>query len=263
MIKPKLLTASGGDQDIYIGEKEYTGAGTFNFTVPLGIRRVHAVCVGAGGAFTGTVGDGGGGGGLCWANDIEVEPGEKLTVTVGATGNTGGDSKIERGGDLIMRAKGGSRVGGGYDLGAGISGGGGNGGSGGRTAIVAEGSQYLGAGGGAGGYTGNGGRANGGAADENSGAGSAGDRFRQSNGVTLGGQAGGVGGGVGIRGRGATGAQLPALNNSPGRNGNPGSGGRGANYGGGNTRDGSGGGAVRIIWGIRFSYPDNADIEAV
>ena len=263
MIKPKLLTAAGGDPDLYIGEKVYESAGTFLFTVPLGVRRIHACCIGAGGAFSGKTGPGGGGGGLAWANDIEVEPGESLAVRVGASDVTGGDSSIYRGGDLIIEAGGGTRVGGGYALGSGVSGGGGNGGSGGDTVINSESSQYLGAGGGAGGYTGNGGNANGGAADENSGAGSAGDRFRQKNGTTVGGQGGGSGGGVGIRGRGATGAQLPALEDTSGRDGNPGSGGSGPNFGGGNTSDGSGGGAVRIIWGIRFSYPDNADIEAV
>lgn len=263
MIKPKLLTAAGGDPDLYIGEKVYEGAGTFSFIVPLGVRRIHACCIGAGGNYTNTLGKGGGGGGLCWANDIEVEPGESLTVTVGATGSVGGDSSIYRGGDMIMEAEGGSRVGGTYALGANVSGGGGDGGDGGNTVINAENSSYSGAGGGAGGYTGNGGNANGGAADEGSGAGSAGDRFRMKNGVTLGTQVGGAGGGVGIRGRGATGAQLPELETVGVRNGNPGSGGLGANYGGGNTQDGSGGGAVRIIWGIRFSYPDNADVEAV
>ena len=263
MIKAKLLTASGGDPDLYIGEREYTSAGTFEFTVPLGVRRIHACCVGAGGAFSGTAGRGGGGGGLCWANDIEVEPGEKLTVTVGASNVTGGDSSIKRGGTLVMQANGGTRSGGGYTLGSGVSGGGGSGGSGGSTVSYSENSQYLGAGGGAGGYMGNGGSANRGAADENSGAGSGGDRYQQKNGVTLGGQPGGDGGGVGIKGRGATGAQLPEITNGPGRDGNPGSGGSGPNFGGGNTRDGSGGGAVRIIWGIRFSYPDNADVEAV
>jgi hypothetical protein len=56
---------------------------------------------------------------------------------------------------------------------------------------------------------------------------------------------------------------LPDLDNTEARGGNPGSGGNGAKFGGGNSQDGSGGGGVRIIWGIRFSYPDNADIEAV
>ena len=261
MIRSKLLTATG-DPDIYIGEQEYTSAGTYSFKVPLSVTRIHACCIGAGGAFSGFAGNGGGGGGLCWANDIEVEPGETLVVTVGASVSAnGGPSSIKRGNTLIMEARGGTRYGGGFSFGAGVSGGGGNGGSGGRTVSYSEHSQYLGAGGGAGGYMGNGGNANQGAADENSGAGSAGDRFQKSSGVVLGGQAGGVGGGVGLKGRGATGAQLPEITNGAGRNGKPGSGGSGANYGGGNTRDGSGGGGVRIIWGIRFSYPDNADVD--
>ena len=263
MIKAKLLTATGSDTDLYIGERVYEGAGTFSFTVPLGVRRIHACCIGAGGAFSDTVGPGGGGGGLVWANDIEVEPGEQLTVTVGATAFDGGDSMIERGDDLIMKATGGTREGGTYEVGSGVSGGGGEGGRGGPTRSYGDNSQYLGAGGGAGGYAGNGGHGNGGAADEGSGAGSAGDRFRMTGGISIGGQRGGFGGGVGLNGRGATGAKLPVLENTPGRNGNPGSGGSVANFGGGNTSDGTGGGGVRIIWGIRFSYPDNADIEAV
>lgn len=259
MIRDKLLTITG-DYDLYIGEKEYTSAGSYQFTVPLSVRRIHACCVGAGGAFSGLVGNGGGGGGLAWSNDIEVTPGETLTVTVGASETAdGGPSNIKRGSTILIEGEGGTRDGGGYKVQAG-NGGGGNGGDGGRTVSYSSNSQYLGAGGGAGGYTGGGGNANGGAAGENSGAGSAGDRFRKTSGVTLGGQPGGVGGGVGIKGRGATGAQLPALENTPGRNGNPGSGGSGPNFGGGNTRDGSGGGAVRIIWGITYSYPDNADV---
>ena len=256
---------TGSDTDLYIGERVYEGAGTFSFTVPLGVRRIHACCIGAGGSYSGTTSDGGGGGGLAWANDIEVEPGETLQVTVGAAGISGGDSNVKRGSTLIMEALGGTRDGGGYNLGTGISGGGGNGGSGGPTRAFGNDNamQTLGAGGGAGGYMGNGGNGNQGAADEGSGAGSAGDRKRQTNGISLGGFPGGSGGGVGINGRGATGAQLPELENSNARNGNPGSGGNGAKFGGGNAQDGSGGGAVRIIWGIRFSYPDNADIEAV
>lgn len=259
MIRDKLLTITG-DGDLYIGEKEFVSAGTYQFVVPLSVRRIHACCIGAGGSFSGYAGDGGGGGGLAWANDIEVEPGETLTVKVGASAPSGGDSSLERGGSFIIKAYGGTRYGGGFALGSGVSGGGGNGGNGGPTRSYSSNSQYLGAGGGAGGYMGNGGNANQGAAGSGSGAGSAGDRYRMSSGITLGGQPGGVGGGVGIKGRGATGAQLPALETSPGRNGNPGSGGSGANFGGGNTRDGSGGGAVRIIWGITYSYPDNADV---
>jgi hypothetical protein len=263
LIKAKLLTATGSDTDLYIGERVYEGAGTFSFTVPLGVRRIHACCIGAGGSYSGLVGDGGGGGGLAWANDIEVDPGETLTVSVGAVGYEGGDSSVKRGGTLIIEAGGGTRSGGGYTIGPDQSGGGGRGGNGGSTVSYSENSQYLGAGGGAGGYMGNGGRANQGAADEGSGAGSGGDRKRVANGIVLGGIPGGMGGGVGLNGRGATGAQLPELANSDPRDGNPGSGGNGAKFGGGNSQDGSGGGGVRIIWGIRFSYPDNADIEAV
>ena len=82
-----------------------------------------------------------------------------------------------------------------------------------------------------------------------------------SNGTTYGTFSGGYGGGVGIKGRGATGAALPPITDGNARNGNPGSGGSGQTFGGGGSRDvPAGGGAVRIIWGITYSYPDNADV---
>ena len=67
---------------------------------------------------------------------------------------------------------------------------------------------------------------------------------------------------MGIKGRGADGTPVSGY----GKDGRPGSGGSGSKYGGGTGNADwtkAGHGAVRIIWGIRFSYPDNADIEAV
>ena len=84
-----------------------------------------------------------------------------------------------------------------------------------------------------------------------------------SSGALLGVVGGQPGGGVGIMGHGADGA--PTGNggsNAPARAGNPGSGGDGSSYGGGSAGESlSGGhGAVRIIWGISFRYPDKATL---
>ena len=286
MIKPKLLTASGGDTDLYIGEKEYLEAGeNFEFQVPLGIRRIHVCCIGAGAAGSAEQQymNGGGGGALVWANNIEVEPGEKLKVTVGspAQGYYGetGDSFISRPAEtendsdtVLVQAGGGSNNmsrGGTYFLGDGISGGGGDGGNGSpgnksQSGGIVYGLMW-GAGGGAGGYFGEGGSASAGAPDSGSGGGSAGTQFYKEGSVYQGSSIGGFGGGTGIKGRGSDGPS-PGLQGpeQPVRNGNPGSGGDGSSYGGGGSQgQGAGSGAVRIIWGIRFSYPDNADIEAV
>lgn len=272
MIKPKLLTASGGDTDLYIGEKEYLEAGEFEFQVPLGIRRIHACLVGAG---TGCLNDadGGGAGGLAWANNIEVEPGEIIKVKVGAVVDGGySNSELIKADDtLLIRAEGGKgRQGGGFVFGDGVSGGGGNGGYGtSRGSSSSGGTTYgtfYGSGGGAGGYMGSGGNSNvygATAAEENSGGGSGASRYYITSGVLQGVISGAPGGGVGINGIGATGGDVGdqgADNNA--RAGIPGSGGVGAKYGAGSSgREADGGhGAVRIIWGINFRYPDKATL---
>lgn len=171
-----------------IGQITMTASG--DFTVPQKVRRVAAVCVG-GGATAGATG--GRGGDLRWRNNIDVTPGETLSVTVPAAGN-GGSAMIERGGTAILVARGGasgtsSTIGG--DIG------GGNGGAGGTG---------TGGGGGAGGYMGNGG--NGGASNTGSGgngAGGGGGGGGGRYGSTSTGSADG-GGGVGILGQGANGA---------------------------------------------------------
>ena len=281
MIRSKLLTVSGSG-DGYIGEKVYEdGPGVFAFTVPAGVRAIHACAVGAGG-FDGY--DGGGGGGLAWANNIEVVPGEKIEVRVGRS-STGGvdqsdsglyrpildgdDNPVLDGNDeptfiTLLEGEGANRENGGsYGAIAGVDSGGGNGG---------DGSAYynnyvtsaFGSGGGAGGYVGDGG-SGGGSPDANSGGASGGTQFYLSAGGSNGTQPGALGGGVGVRGRGTT-ATAPIRQDSgdPAKDGNPGSGGEGKKFGGGGHPGELGGeGAARIIWGIRFSYPDNADIEAV
>jgi hypothetical protein len=276
LIRDKLLTITG-DVDLYIGEKEFLSPGYYRWTVPLAVRRIHVACVGAGGELD-SYSNGGGGGSLCWANDIEVVPGEELMIRIGQPGSddysTDTDTIIGRPDDsdpvnypnrfsekLLTAGGARGREAGVYDL-HGQSGGGGNGGRGGSRAYYSGAYVYAGGGGGAGGYTGNGGSGNAGAPGENSGAGSAGDRRRNSSGVEYGTFPGGYGGGVGVKGKGATGAQLPPINDGAGRNGNPGSGGSGSSYGGGGSYERpAGSGAVRIIWGITYSYPDNADVS--
>lgn len=291
MIRPKIITALG-DPGIYIGEREYVEAGEFEFLVPQAVRRLHVCCVGAGALYDGQSYYSGGGGALVWANGLKVEPGEKLKVVVGyphARGGQPGDSAIYRVEEpedeeddpietMLVRAGGALSDRGGQFYfgenadGSNINGGGGNGGNGAyRTDLSSGGTVFavgLGGGGGAGGYRGFGGKANGGPPQEGSGGGSAGTGYYfDYSGITSGTYGGREGGGVGIKGQGsdgpAPGDQGPE---NPARPGKPGSGGDGEQFGGGGGGgNGSvaGGGAVRIIWGNKFSYPDNADIEAV
>lgn len=117
------VTASDGSNEItktlYIlqrSQQEYTTAGTYTLTLPNYVDKVHAVCIGGGGA--GSFGPGtptrfaegiGAGGGLRWIQDLPVSNNEELTITVGAGGQTevgtptsnyagfpGGPSKIVR-----------------------------------------------------------------------------------------------------------------------------------------------------------------------
>ncbi|MBN1952482.1 MAG: hypothetical protein JW801_14870 [Bacteroidales bacterium] len=69
----------------------YTSAGTYTFTVPVGISKIKVECWGAGGAGGGNTsnrdGAGGGGGGAYSCSYVTVIPGNTYTVTVGAGGN--------------------------------------------------------------------------------------------------------------------------------------------------------------------------------
>ncbi|MEU0571671.1 glycine-rich domain-containing protein [Nonomuraea sp. NPDC005983] len=73
--------------------KAYTTPGTYTFTVPTGVSRIHVALTGGGGgggfatANPGSYGDGGGGGGATANCTLAVRPGDLLTITVG----TGGD----------------------------------------------------------------------------------------------------------------------------------------------------------------------------
>lgn len=288
MIRPKLLTVTDGG-DLYIGEQAYESVGEYEFEVPLSVNRIHACAIGAGGK--GSVRDyyGGGGGGLVWANDIEVTPGEKLLVIVAACGDVAidGRSGIKRKKitrerpdpddyDWILWGDGGSSDGSGGGYGSSVAtaeGGYGGQGSEGKWYNYGNGviATFYGAGGGAGGYRGNGGAGvevnqplTGGA--PNSGAAGGGSEYWIDSGSTQGSFDGGVGGGVGIKGRGATGSSQPNQGSrNTAKDGSSGSGGDGKQFGGGSSGNGAtngGHGAVRIIWGIQYSYPDNADVKA-
>jgi hypothetical protein len=154
----------------------YTTAGTYTYTVPVGINTLCVLCVGGGGAGaynTTSAAGGGGGGGLVWVNNISVTTGQSFTIIVGAGGNgasgantagiAGNASRFYSGTGTTfnIQANGGAgaatRTGGTYAITntAGIvigTTGGGNGGAGGAPTTTTSGG-----GGGAAGYTGNGG----------------------------------------------------------------------------------------------------------
>jgi hypothetical protein len=299
LIRDKLLTISGST-DVYIGEQEFLSPGYYRWTVPLAVRRIHAVCIGAG-AYTDyqvtRTYEGGGAGGLCWANDIEVSPGEELLIKVGSPdnalyGSDLSDTILGRIGpdpindptsfsEILLEAEGGShKTGGSFDL-HGQNGGGAKGGDGSNYGGF-SGEYWGGAGGGAAGYLGNGGDgkvssegaySHGGAAGSGAGAGGV-TYWRRASGVQYGHYTGSAGGGVGVKGVGATGSSAPVqASKATPKRGAAGSGGEAEKYGAGGANvygtalnmipdyAKAGGGAVRIIWGIKYSYPSNADVS--
>jgi hypothetical protein len=275
-----------------VGQVQYTTAGTYTWIAPIGVTLVSVVAVGGGAAgiyggptYNGRFGNGGGGGGLGWKNNITVVPGNSYTVVVGVAGTPttfgstqAGDSYFislttVKGGAAVLPTEGAAvnAAGGSY-----VGDGGGNGGSGG-----AEVSDFASsAGGGAGGYTGNGGNganSSGAAGVPGSGGGGGGGGSGAYTGVANSGF-GSAGGGVGLIGQGVNGAGGANANDSTsiGRGGSGGTDGTfgrnasgnapaqgtglGGNYGGGGSagRGTGAGGAVRIMWGGGRSYPNNA-----
>ena len=97
-------------------QQEFTTPGFYQFTVPTGVASISAVAIGGGGGGASNVNDGGGGGGgsLQYRNNIPVEPGEQLFVTVGSGGQpainagSGGYSSISRSGVTLVKATGGA-----------------------------------------------------------------------------------------------------------------------------------------------------------
>ena len=279
------------------------------WTVPADVTAISVVAVGAGGdasngkAYThGGVtrqqgGIGGNGGNLAYSNGITVTPGESLTIVVGPNGSTqggnnptgtngndGGDSGIKRGDTWLIKAQGGT--GGQYGTTAGDNTSNGTGDSVGdviRQGGVGRGyagrqlsGRCISGGGGAAGYSGNGGKAGLNVADHSSGAATNwalrltptdGQGGGGGGGCPYGGFAGGGGGGVGLMGEGTSGAkgvQGNASNNGYNTDGETakGEGGSGGDDGaksqggdnggyGGKYGGGAGGPALtsRIIWG--------------
>ena len=72
------------------GEARYTVANTYTFVVPKGVTQIHALAIGGGNGGGGYAQGCGGGGALGWKNNVSVQEGETLTITVGNGGSWGG-----------------------------------------------------------------------------------------------------------------------------------------------------------------------------
>jgi len=259
-----------------VGGIRWITAASYTWTCPADVTSVCVLCVGAGGSGGAY---GGSGGSLAYKNNVTVTPGQNYTIVVGATNLipvaspytwSAGDSSA-----LGTSAEGGE---GGYSgtsasvyhaIGTNYDGGG----RGGLAstdfygAVPTGGNAYLeGAGGGAGGYAGDGGTAGKGpaAGTDGSGGGGGGGAVQPNN-ISSG------GGGVGLFGQGANGAG--AAGYTSGAVGGGGSGGAngtavsssssyGGQHGGGSgalggvTPTQAQCGAVRIIWGAGRSFPN-------
>jgi hypothetical protein len=268
---------------IVTGDIIYSTPGTYSWTCPTDVTSVSVVAVGGGGggSLFSSNNQGGAGGGLGWKNNIAVVPGNLYTVVVGVGGTKATVSSTAKtatdGGDSYFintsTVKGGGGVGGQYNV-AQTTGGnyvGDGGGNGGYAPTI---NSYATGGGGAGGYSGAGGNASastyGNGSNGTGGAGGAGGNCGSSDTAS-------GGGGVGIFGESANGVGGIGSSGNATTGGGGGSGGtdggiwdtatitaRGGLYGGGggasdlgyNTEHGSGGnGAVRIIWGPGRSFP--------
>ena len=248
--------------------------GSYTWIAPAGVYSITVTAIGGGGGGSVAGGakanTGGGGGGLAWATNVPVVPGQSYTVVVGLGGtanNSGGDSYFQRPQSYLeVRGLGGKSgtsaaiatvtLAGGsggtstfQTTGTGIVTGGGFGGAGGTYTFANSGAYgFNTAGGGAGGYTGAGGRGQGNNAtfdNTNQGQGGGGAGGSVSTGTTRG------GGGTGLYGEGVSGL-IPNGGGSGGSASNLTNGGL---YGGGGAGVASGtgvsqggNGAVRISW---------------
>ncbi|WP_417452153.1 Calx-beta domain-containing protein [Kordiimonas sp.] len=246
-----------GDISWPVGQVIFDTPGSYNWVVPDNVTSVSAVCVGGGGGGGyQNVGQwrSGGGGGLGWRNAISVVPGQTLTVVVGAAGvgpvksvgqGHGGDSYFK---DMETCVGFGGKTGANGQSASYVGDGGGEGG------ISQERTDGRMGGSGAGGYTGQGGRGSylEGAAPAEAGYGGAGGGGGDWTG----------GGGVGLYGMGSSGHG----GGQGGSGGGDGSRDSGGNFGGGaaygNSSTAGGVGAVRIVWGVGRSFPNNAGMDA-
>mgnify|MGYP001297710789 CR=1 FL=1 len=293
-----LAEANNRAETQVTGGQQFTTAGTFTWTCPVGVTSISAVAIGGGGGGQssgnyqgqpGYEGNGGGGGALAYKNYIPVVAGQDYKVVVGGGGaaasgvgnQNAGQTVAQRGGDttfgidgvnILLHAEGGAggvknqnlslNMGGRPMTGIGYSGGMGG---------YATGCS---AGGGAGGYSGEGGDGSYANTVGTSGAGGG----AGGGGATYYGGSGG-GGGTGLNGEGSSGALGSGINGGGGGSGgntgssgqtfggNNGGGGAGASPGGGggggysNPGGANGVGAVgglRIIWGSGRTFPSNA-----
>jgi len=277
------------------GEIQYITPGTYTFTVPAtGISSVSVVCVGAGGgglyysSYSSSYSyrmNGGGGGGLVYVPALAVTPGQSFSITVGAGGQSGSYSTGSTiGGASVFGAM---SAGGGYPgrYNSSISGGsfvtgylGASGRSGGWAVGSPQSSGYGPAGGGgAAGYTSNGGygwnRNPSGRPATYVGDGGGGGGWTTSYFKSF------AGGGVGMFGAGANGVQGEAnVQALGGSGGTAASGGAGTTdqlpglYGGGGggnsssysgTAGDGGQGVVRVIFGTGRAFPStNTDLSS-
>ena len=229
----------------------YGNQGTANtsWTVPFGVSQVSVVCVGCGGSTISitnsvTPGHGGGGGALCYANNLNVTGGNTVTMYWNATAHRTGQKRANFNWQCYAE----TGAVGGYNSDGGLAAY-----SGGGTAYNgANGTSHNGAGGGAGGYSGNGGAASvntysAGSDGSGGGGGGAGGTGAFSNGC------GGSGGGVGLLGEGSNGAGGSGGGGGGGGGSGGGAGGTANNNPGGSSAGGSvgggGGGA-----GARYHY---------
>mgnify|MGYP001024991733 FL=1 len=255
----------------------FEDTGVHSWTVPANVYSVSVVCIGPGGGryqpATSSIRSSGGGGGLGWANDIAVTPGETIQVQVGAapTTNVGGygTNSYFKDTSTCVGYSGQNAssettpgVGGTY-----VGDGGGNGGNGGA-------GRFSG-GGGAGGYSGAGGVGAKGNLSSDPRIGGSGSGGAGGGG---GGWLAGSGGGVGIYGEGASGTGGDGSSNNGNSGGHGGSGGgdggsytnttssTASKYGGAagyavgslwqsNTAGQGADGAVRVVWGTGRSFP--------
>ena len=229
---PTGLAFGGGAFVADPGQVLWTSDTTW--TVPDGVFSVSVVAVGGGG------GGGYQAGALSYKNNITVVPGENISVTVGAAGNTynGGNSWFKA--QNVLFAPGGQNPDHSSSDLVGDGGGKGGAGNGGAGGYSADGSTNSGGSGGKGQCNGYAGGCAGGGGVGVMGEGSPG---ASSPGSSIGGYIPGGGGGSG----GGNGQGIPGGygSNSGGYGGAYGGGG---GYGSGSQRKAGGAGAVRAIW---------------
>jgi hypothetical protein len=196
-----------------VEKQTITTTGSSSFVVPAGVTTIDVIAIGGGGGGCRSTSAGGGGsGGDLRRKSITVTPEETLSIIVGtggdpgASGVSGGYSRISRGETVLLEAAGGgggttdvpaAQNGTSTTLGDGVTGG--NGGIGG----IGSGSVTCGGGGGAGGYSGNGGDGGDAGGANNGGDGSGGAAGGGGSGGDL--DCAGGGGGVGLNGEGTSG----------------------------------------------------------